>query len=75
MPPRLGKRTMDAAIGAMGDDPMPDSRRGRGMDPMGEDEYSPDAAHKDAFLEMCRAIREGDDESAWAAWQECKELG
>lgn len=31
-----------------------------------------DDAMKEEFLEMCRAIREGDDEAAYEAWQACK---
>jgi hypothetical protein len=64
----LRKATLDAAAGGMGEDPMSPAM------PSEEDEYSPDAEHKAAFLDMCRAIREGDDEAAWAAYQECKEL-
>lgn len=66
----LGKRLLDAAVKGMGDEPMPEPA------PMGEGEdYGPDAEHKAAFLEMCEAIRAGDDEAAWEAYQTCKELG
>jgi hypothetical protein len=36
-------------------------------DDMAEDEEP----MKEEFLEMCRAIREGDDEAAWEAYKAC----
>lgn len=63
----MGKRLLDEAVGGLDEEPMP---------PMeDEDEYSPDAEHKAAFMEMCEAIRAGDDAAAWEAYQACKELG
>ncbi len=56
----------------MGELPMAPPKRG--AMPL-EDEYSPDAEHKAAFLEMCEALRAGDDAAAWEAYQACKELG
>lgn len=35
----------------------------------------PEAEHKAAFKEMCAAIRDGDDDAAYKAYQECQELG
>lgn len=64
----IGKGLMDDAMGEMG--PMPSKKA-----PMTEDEYSPEGEHKAAFLEMCEAIRAGDDKAAWLAYQECMELG
>lgn len=47
--------------------------------PMGgdpeEDEFSADAEQKEAFAEMCAAIRDGDDDRAWELFQELRELG
>lgn len=40
--------------------------------PEEEAEYDEGAAMKDAFLEMAQAIRGGDDEAAFAAYQECQ---
>lgn len=40
-----------------------------------EEEYDSDSAMKDAFLEMAKAIRDGDDEAAFAAYQECQGKG
>lgn len=45
-------------------------------DDMGaEDEFSAEAEQKAAFVDMCAAIRDGDDEAAWKAFQELRELG
>lgn len=44
-------------------------------EPMGEEaaelEYDEDTAMRDAFMEMAKAIRDGDDEAAFSAYQEC----
>jgi hypothetical protein len=37
--------------------------------------YSPDEEHKRAFLDMAKAIKSGNFEAAWKAYQECQELG
>lgn len=65
----MGKMLAAAADEEMGMEPAPPKRGG-----MPEDDFGPDAEHKAAFMEMCAAIREGDDEAAWAAYQECKAL-
>lgn len=63
----MGKRLLEEAVGEMGEEPMPPSER--------SEAYSPDAEHKAAFFDMCEAIRNGDNEAAWEAYQACKELG
>lgn len=65
----MRRATLDAAVEGMGDEPLPAPAAPPG------DDYGPDAEHKAAFLEMCEAIRAGDDETAWEAYQTCKELG
>jgi hypothetical protein len=40
-----------------------------------EPEYDENEAMRDAFMEMAKAIRDGDDEAAFAAYQECQGKG
>lgn len=53
---------------AAGDEPESDSETE-------SEEYSPDEEHKRAFMDMAKAIKAGDFEAAWSAYQECRELG
>lgn len=63
-----GDRAMGALLGdAAG--PMGDEAA------MGDEEFPVEDEAKGAFLEMAAAIREGDDEAAWEAFQEFRELG
>jgi hypothetical protein len=65
--PSMGGSVIGDLTGAGGDMPPEE-------DAPTEDEFSPDAEAKAAFAEMCQAIRDGDDEAAWAAFQEASEL-
>jgi len=62
-----GGSVIDDLTGAGGGAPPEDEA------PM-EEEFSPDAEAKAAFADMCQAIRDGDDEAAWTAFQEASEL-
>jgi hypothetical protein len=61
----LADELMSDAAGSMSDDE--ETEEGA--------EYEPGSEHKAAFLDMCAAIRDGDDDAAWKAYQACQELG
>jgi hypothetical protein len=52
---------------------------GKSREPSGGDlgelgaELDEGTDEKSMFLQMCQAIRDGDDEAAWEAWQACRE--
>lgn len=65
----MARRAPAGVVGDLLDDAGPAD------DMDGDDEqFSVDAERKAAFQEMCQAIRDGDDEAAWAAFQELGEL-
>lgn len=59
------------------DDDLVSEAAGLGSEDMGEPpapDESEDGGKAD-FMRMCAAIRDGDDEAAWAAYQACAGMG
>lgn len=53
----------------------PKGKKAAPMEETPADDANPDAEHRAAFDEWMDAIRAGDNDAAWSAYQDCRELG
>jgi hypothetical protein len=58
---------------AIGKGPAHDELEDDAMDTEEDEAVEDDDMHREAFLRMAKAIRDGDDDEAFEAYQECRE--